>query len=104
MMKIVQINAEDILLDPEGTGEMLTDCLKRSRKMKYSGACECNGILMVLFEESAERVKSSLVLAPLAEDGTDRLCAELSERRQNGFLLRNSFRVKDQLWGLFEQL
>lgn len=103
MNKIVQINIDDIVLDPEAMGEMLTDCLKRRRMVRLAGACDIGGMLIVSFEDSPVRVKSELVFAPFADTSCDGVSSEISSRYTSGFSLRSSFRHVDAVWGLFEQ-
>ncbi|OQA86172.1 MAG: hypothetical protein BWY31_01508 [Lentisphaerae bacterium ADurb.Bin242] len=102
MNKIVQVDIEDIIFDPEDVGSMLTNCLKRPRKVRLAGACDTGGILVVSFEDSPERSESQIVLAPFPEPGADEIASEISMRYQKGFTLRSSFRAGDSLWGLFE--
>ena len=35
MNKIVQINVDDIVIDPEAMSDMLTECLKRRRMVRF---------------------------------------------------------------------
>ena len=102
MNKIVQVDIEDIVFDPEEVGNMLTNCLKRPRKVRLAGACDADGILVVSFEDSEERSESKIVLAPFAELGADDIASEISLRYQKGFTLRSSFRAGNTLWGLYE--
>ena len=102
MNKIVQINIDDIVIDPQSMGEMLTDCLKRKRTVRLAGACDIGGMLVVSFEDSPARVKSEFVFAPFADVSCDGVSAEISSRYTAGFSLRSSFRSGDTVWGLFE--
>lgn len=43
MNKIVQINVDDIVIDPEAMSDMLTECLKRRRMVRLAGACDIGG-------------------------------------------------------------
>ena len=49
MNKIVQINIDDIVIDPEAISEMLTECLKRRRMVRLAGACDIGGVLIASF-------------------------------------------------------
>ncbi len=102
MNKIVQVDIEDIVFDPEEVGEMLTNCLKRPRKVRLAGACDAGGVLIVSFEDSEERSESAIVLAPFPELGADEIASEITLRYQKGFTLRSSFRSGDVLWGFYE--
>lgn len=102
MNKIVQVDIEDIVFDPEDIGNMLTNCLKRPHKVRLAGACDAGGILVVSFEDSPERSDSKIVLAPFQDPGVDDIATEISLRYQKGYSLRSSFRAGDSLWGLFE--
>lgn len=102
MLKTVQILLDDILFDPEGVSQMLTDCLRRHRKQRLLGVCQAEDTLIVTFTESAIRNENTLVLAPFRSQGADSVTAEIAERYENNFILRASFTAGDQLWGLFE--
>ena len=102
MNKIVQLNIDDIVFDPEAMGEMLTDCLKRRRIVRLAGACDIGGILIISFEDSPVRIKSELIFAPFADASCDGVSSEISTRYASGFSLRSSFRHGDTIWGLFE--
>lgn len=102
MLKTVQISIDDILFDPDGTSEMLTDCLRRHRKQRFLGLCQADDTVIVTFEDSRIRNENELVLAPFRNQGADQITAEIADRYDNGFTLRASFRADDKLWGLFE--
>ena len=102
MTKIVRVPFDDILFDPESVGEMLTGCQRRQRKMRYAGACAADELLIVLFEEVPFRSESRLVLAPLRSAGADEVSAEILDRYEHGYTLRSSFRIRKQVWALFE--
>lgn len=103
MNKLVQINKEDIILDAEGMGEMLTSCLKRKKICILAGACETYSTLIVSFEPSHERCKAKIILSPIAGEGPEEVCASIAQRYASGFSLRSSFHIHDTLWGLFLQ-
>ncbi|MBQ9336211.1 MAG: hypothetical protein IJS14_02800 [Lentisphaeria bacterium] len=102
MIKIVRVPFDDILFDPEEAGEMLTACQRRQRKMRLAGAAAADRALAVLFEDTAVRSDTEIVLAPLKNTASDELTAEISERYEHGFTLRCSFRIRDKVWALFE--
>lgn len=102
MTKIVRISFDEILIDPEAAGEMLTGCQQRHRKMKFVGACASDDVLIVLFEDAPFRSESRLVLAPLRSVGADDVSAEIQDRYEHGYDLRSSFRIRKQIWALFE--
>lgn len=102
MTKIVQVAIDDILFDPEGISEMLTDCLSRQRKVRLAGACAVDDILIVSFEDCSRRRESRIVLAPFSSDGAENMIGEIVQRYENGFSLRSSFMAGDRLWGMFE--
>ena len=56
MNKIVQINVDDIVIDPEAMSDMLTECLKRRRMVRLAGACDIGGVLIASFEDSPVRI------------------------------------------------
>lgn len=103
MNKLVQINKDDIILDAEGMGEMLTSCLRRKKICILAGVCETYSTLIVSFEPSHERCKAKIFLAPIGGEGPEGICAEIAQRYAFGFSLRGSFHVNDALWGLFLQ-
>ena len=102
MNKIVQLDIDDIVLDPAAMGEMLTDCLKRRRMVALAGACDIGGMLIVSFEDAPVRVKSEIVFAPFSDTSSDGVSAEIVSRYNSGFSLRASFRHGETVWGLFE--
>jgi len=102
MTKTVRIAFDEILIDPEAVGEMLTGCQQRHRKMKLVGACASDEVLFVLFEEVPFRSESRLVLAPLRAVDPDGIGAEILDRYEHGYALRSSFRIRKQIWALFE--
>ena len=71
MNKIVQINVDDIVIDPEAMSDMLTECLKRRRMVRLAGACDIGGVLIASFEDSPVRVKSEFVFAPFMDASCD---------------------------------
>lgn len=103
MNKLVQINKEDIIFDPEGVSIMLTECLKRKKCCTLAGGCDLYSTLIVSFEPCEKRCKGKVVLAPIAGEGTQEVCASLAQRYASGFSLRSSFQINDSLWGLFLQ-
>lgn len=103
MNKIVQINVDDIVIDPEAMSDMLTECLKRRRMVRLAGACDIGGVLIASFEDSPVRVKSEFVFAPFMDASCDGVSAEICSRYNSGFSLRASFRSGDTVWGLFER-
>lgn len=103
MNKLVQINKEDIILDPEGIGEMLTGCLKRKKACVLAGSCEVFSTLIVSFEPSGSRCKGRIIIAPIDGEGAEEVCGSIARRYADGFSLRSSFHVNDSLWGIFLQ-
>ena len=102
MIKIVRVPFDDILFDPEEAGEMLTGCQRRQRKMRLAGAAAADRSLVVLFEDTAVRPDTEIVIAPLKNTGSDEVSAEISDRYEHGFTLRSTFRIRDKVWALFE--
>ena len=103
MNKLVQIDKDDIILDPEGIGEMLTGCLKRKKACVLAGSCEIFSTLIVSFEPSESRCKGRIVIAPVDGEGPEEVCGSIARRYADGFSLRSSFHVNDSLWGIFLQ-
>ena len=103
MNKLVQIDKDDIILDPEGIGEMLTGCLKRKKACVLAGSCEIFSTLIVSFESSESRCKGRIVIAPIDGEGPEEVCGSIARRYADGFSLRSSFHVNDSLWGIFLQ-
>ena len=102
MTKIVRIAFDDILFDPEEAGELLTGCQRRLRKMRFTGACASNDVLIALFEEVPFRSGSKIVLAPFRSADPDEICAEIQERYERGYTLRASFPMKSRTWAIYE--
>ncbi len=103
MNKIVQINVDDIVIDPQGMSEMLTDCLKRTRTVRLAGLCDIGGVLIASFEDSPVRIKTEFVFAPFSDVSGDGVSAEVVSRYNSGFSLRGSFRSGEIVWGLWER-
>ena len=85
MNKLVQINKEDIILDPEGIGEMLTGCLKRKKACVLAGSCEVFSTLIVSFEPSGSRCKGRIIIAPIDGEGAEEVCGSIARRYADGF-------------------
>ena len=103
MNKLVQINKEDIILDADGIGEMLTKCFKRKKICILAGACESYSTLIVSFEPAEVRCKGKIILSPIAGEGPEEICGSIAQRFADGFSLRSSFHIEDSLWGIFLQ-
>ena len=103
MIKIVPVSFDDILFDPGEIGEMLTGCQQRHRKMRFAGAAASDDALLVLFEEVPFRSESKIVLAPFRNEDPEEISAEISERYENGYTLRASFRMKSRTWAVYEK-
>ena len=102
MNKIVQVAKEDVIFDPDSIGKMLTSVMRRKKTFSLAGCCEVENILIISFEPACEAPEYSIVLSPVKGEGADEVASMISARSVNGFILRGSFHIGEELWGLFE--
>lgn len=107
MIRIVTIDKNDILNDPEDAGNLLTHTVKRKIPMQFMGlnADPDSPVLTIFLEktETDEPEPAKFVFSPLDSAADDEIAALVSQRYEAGFSTLAVFRIADSLWGLFRK-
>ena len=107
-LKIVRIEVEDILFDPEEASRMLTEACRRNGIRRFAaGLCDSgDGSLVIPLETVREEqiIPESYRFAPLPDASFEGVSAELQIRHVHGLSLVGTFRLNSGqylLWGLY---
>lgn len=105
-LKIVRIETEEILFDPDEESRMLTNaCFRNGVIRKVTGVCDSGDGTVVLPLELAgdsEIVPQSYRFAPLPDCSFEGISAELQIRHVHGLSLIGTFRPDERtLWGVY---
>ena len=105
-LKIVRIEVEEILFDPDEESKMLTNaCFRNGISRRITGVCDSGDGTIVLPMETVgtgDSVPARYRFAPLPDSSFEGVAAELQIRHTHGFSLLGTFRIDDQtLWGLY---
>ena len=107
-LKIVRIEVEDILFDPEEASKMLTEACSRNGISRFAaGLCDSGDGTLVIPLETARTgtaIPESYRFAPLPDSSFEGISAELQIRHAHGLSLVGTFRLCDGnnlLWGLY---
>lgn len=105
-LKIVRIEVEDILFDPDNESLMLTKaCFRNGIVRRITGVCDSGDGTIVLPLELVSNdveVPLSYRFAPLPDSSFEGVAAELQVRHAHGLSLLGTFRGDDQtLWGVY---
>ena len=103
MNKILNININDIIIDPARESEMITNACKRSTHMHPTGVCQCGDAILVVLEKSNSEQDFTYTLAPFNSANIDETIAEISSRYFSGFSMLGGFDVKKEKWAIFEK-
>ena len=102
MNKIIRISVDDIIIDPAGISEMITNACCHQIKMQVSGVCQTgDNILIVLDEEIFCEKQQQYVLAPFESVNINDITGEISSRYFAGFSFVGSLNIKSEKWALF---
>ena len=102
MNKIIQINVDDIIIDPAGISEMITNACCHKIRMQVSGVCQTgDNILIVLDEESFCEKEYQYILAPFESGNVNDITGEISSRYFSGFFFVGGLDIKSEKWALF---
>lgn len=105
-LKIVRIEVEDILFDPDEESRMLTNaCFRNGSVRRITGICDSGDGTVVLPLEMVSNdtvVPLSYRFAPLPDTSFEGVAAELQVRHAHGLSLIGTFRVDEKtIWGLY---
>ena len=105
-LKIVRIEAEDILFDPDEESRMLTNaCFRNGVIRRVTGVCDSGDGTIILPLELADgesAVPMGYRFAPLPDFSFEGVSAELQIRHTHGLSLIGTFRPDEKtLWGLY---
>ena len=105
-LKIVGIEIEDILFDPDSESDMITKaCFRNGVVRRLTGICDSGDGTIILPLETVKNdveVPLSYRFAPLPDTSFEGVAAELQVRHAHGLSLLGTFRVDDHtLWGIY---
>ena len=105
-LKIVRIEEEDIIFDPDAQSLMLKNACSRNGVIrKVAGICDSGDGTIVLSLELAEdedKIPLGYRFAPLPDTSFEGVAAELQIRHAHGLSLIGTFRLDDKtIWGLY---
>ena len=104
MNKILQISIDDIIIDPAGQSEMITEsCSRETSSMIVTGLCQVGDKLLLALEQNETEEGLKYILAPFNSENIDEIIAEISSRYFSGFSLIGGFEVKSEKWALYAQ-
>jgi hypothetical protein len=101
MNKILKLNTDNIIIDPAGQSEMITDACDHNTKMNVTGVCQSGDYILIVMELEEKFQNLDYVLAPFDSVNIDEIATEISTRYFSGFSCIGSFDVKAKKWGLF---
>lgn len=105
-LKIVRIEVEDIIFDPDAQSLMLKNaCSRNGTIRKVAGICDSGDGTIVLSLELAvegDKIPIGYRFAPLPDTSFEGVAAELQVRHAHGLSLTGTFRLDDKtIWGLY---
>ena len=105
-LKIVRIEAEEILFDPDVQSKMLANaCCRNGIIRKVAGICDSGDGTIVLsldLADEGDKIPVGYRFAPLPDSSFEGVAAELQIRHSHGLSLIGTFRVDDKIiWGLY---
>jgi hypothetical protein len=103
MNKIIKLNTDNIIIDPAGQSEMITNACNHNTKMNVIGLCQSGDYILVTLEEEETFKDLTYVLAPFNTNNVDEISTEISTRYFAGFSFLGGLDVKAEKWGLFAQ-
>ncbi len=102
-LRIVKLNACDILLDPKHAADVIAKaCLRDGVGMRPTGCCDPGGgVVYIPLAESQAGGNVAYYFAMFPDMSEDTVVTELNLRYMNNMTLVGSFRLEDTLWGLW---
>ena len=105
-LKIVRVEAEEILFDPDVQSRMLASACSRNGVIrKVAGICDSgDGTIVLALElvDNNDKIPVGYRCAPLPDASFEGVAAELQIRHSHGLSLIGTFRLDDKtLWGLY---
>lgn len=103
MIRVISIEKNDIINDPEDAAELLTHATKRKIPMQFMGLHDdpVNPVLTVFMEEAAESAPVEFVFSCVEATATDDIIALVNQRYEAGYATLATFRIAESIWGLF---
>jgi len=99
--KIIKINVDDIVINPEDQSNMITMACDRDMKMQVSGLCQVNDDILISLEECD--ISSVYQLAPFDSINVDEIATEINTRFSFGFSMIGGFDIKNKKWALLKK-
>ena len=102
-LRIVKLNAVDILLDPKhAAGVIAKACARDGIVMRPTGCCDIgDGIVYIPLAESPLSGRVSYYFSMFPDSSSETVVSELNLRYMNNMSLIGSFRFEDTLWGFW---
>ena len=103
MIRIISIEKDDILNDPEDAAKILSRAMARKIPMRFMGihAPQDAPAVMVLAEECEQSRPLDFIFSPIEADSDDEIIALITHRYEAGYCTLATFRIDDMTWGLF---
>lgn len=103
MIRVISIEKDDILNDPEDAAKILSRAMKRKIPMRFMGihARPEAPAVMILAEECELSQPVDFVFSPIEADSEDEIIALATHRYEAGYSTLATFRIEDSTWGLF---
>ena len=100
--KIITLNINDIIINPEEQSSMITTACNREIPMVVTGICQLENNLLLSLEELHNHADAAYILAPFNSVNIDEVSTEIGTRFFSGFSHIGSFDVKLDKWALFK--
>ena len=103
MIRIISIEKDDILNDPEDAAKILSRAMTRRIPMRFMGihAPQDAPAVMVFAEECEQSQPVDFIFSPIEADADDEIIALVTHRYEAGFNTLATFWIDDMTWGLF---
>ncbi|MCP3968634.1 MAG: hypothetical protein GY750_20155 [Lentisphaerae bacterium] len=104
MIKIIEVNISEIILDEKACSEMITRACNRHSSWQVRGINSDEFIVYVVIEDTPAPSVKNYRLAPLPGGNKEEIVAEIKNRYFNGFTTIGSFMTDKGRYALFAEV
>ncbi|QSH42446.1 hypothetical protein P0136_02720 [Lentisphaerota bacterium ZTH] len=104
MIKIIEINISEILLDEAACSEIINRACSRHSSWRVTGICADDSIVFIVVEDAPGLKVKNYRLAPLAGENKEEIAAEIKSRYDCGFTTTGSFMTCNGRYALFAEV
>ena len=100
--RLLEINVNDLIIDPDGQAEMISAACRRSLDMEAKGLLQMGDRIVVLLVQSTPGGHpQKYVFAPFETLDISEMVSEIGTRFYSGFSLIGGIDVNNEKWALY---